>query len=319
MGVPMPTSDDGRLRKGRATAFVRAGLAMAAMAVGLGTAGAVGETARARFGLDGFMPQLLTAFTCFAITVPLVVLLRTRIDRRSLAGLGLTGRHAVRAFIGGIAVTGGAAAVAFAAGTAFGWLRWGAVDWPTLGMFLLGNTLLALLLEAVPEELAFRGYGYRTLNARLRRWTASLVITGLFLLTPAASSVVQALVSSLLGGPARQPTFAPPGEEPVSYAILLAVFGFTLLVARITTGSLWTCIALHLTFLTVNRVTLFGDSRGAGWSAEPTTPDALVLVPGYLLLTALGFAVLARVRGRHLGWRNRDPEPVTEAHPSRAH
>ncbi|NIJ11251.1 membrane protease YdiL (CAAX protease family) [Saccharomonospora amisosensis] len=306
----MPTTDVGLTTASRVSVFTRATFAAVAMAVGLGTAGAVGDVVHTRLGIDGFALRLSVALTCFVITVPLVVLLRTRVDRRSLAGLGLGTRHAVRAFASGVLITVAAAATTFAVGTGLGWLHWGAVEWPTLVTFLLANTLVALLLEAVPEELAFRGYGYRTLNARLRKWTASLATTGLFLLTPAAASAVQALVNSLLGGPVRPLTFAPPGEDPVSYAILLAVFGFTLLVARIATGSLWTCVALHLTFLTVNRMTLLGDARNAGWSAQLNTPDAVLLVPAYLLLTALAFVVLARVRGHRLGWRDRGPEPA---------
>lgn len=306
----MSTTDVARAGTGRAGAFARATLAMGAMAVGLGTAGAVGDVVHARLGIDGFALRLSVALTCFVITVPLIVLLRTRFDRRSLAGLGLSARHAARAFASGVLITAAAAAVVFAAGTGLGWLRWGAVDWLALATFLLTNTLVALLLEAVPEELAFRGYGYRTLNARLRRWTAAVATTVLFLLTPAAASAVQALVNGLLSGPVRPPAFAPPGEDPVSYAILLSVFGFTLLVARIATGSLWTCVALHLTFLTINRVTLLGDARDAGWSVQLSTPDAVLLVPAYLLLTVLAFVVLARVRGRRLGWRDREPEPA---------
>ncbi|MCP2170343.1 CPBP family intramembrane glutamic endopeptidase [Goodfellowiella coeruleoviolacea] len=295
------------------TCWSRAVLGAASMALGLGTAAALSDAAHHRLGVDGLARQALTAVVCVVITASLIVLLRRGVDRRPMAGLGLAWRGGPRAFGLGVLVTGGAAAAVFGLGTAAGWLRWGVVDWPALVTFLLVNSVIAVALEALPEELAFRGYVYRTLSTRLRRWTAALVTTGLFLVTPAAANAVQAAVSTLLGEPAPPVSFAPAGEDPVSYAILLAVFGTTLVVTRVATGSVWTCVALHLTFLTVNRVALFGDVRGAGWSATMTTPDAVLLVPGYLVLTALSFVVLSRIRGRRLGWRERAPEPADEA------
>jgi hypothetical protein len=38
------------------------------------------------------------------------------------------------------------------------------------------------------------------------------------------------------------------------------------------------------------------------------TPDALLLIPGYLLLAAAVFLVLPRLAGRPVGWRERCPE-----------
>ncbi|GLW63843.1 hypothetical protein Arub01_20870 [Actinomadura rubrobrunea] len=282
----------------------RAALGMLVMAVALGTASAVDDAAR-RLGLDGTGRRLLTAAVCCAIAVPLILFLRRRVDRLPLDGLGLTGRaESVRAFATGVLITAGSAAAVFGLGTAAGWVRWGPLDAPRLIAYVAVNAVIALALEALPEELTLRGYAYRTLNARFRRRTAFVGTVALFLVTPGAATVVQAAVSALLGGPVARPGLAPQGEDPVSYLILLAVFGSALLTARITTGSLWSAIGLHLAFLTVNRVTLYGEDRDAGWSAELTTPDAVLLVPGYLLLAAAVF----RLIGRRIGWRERAPE-----------
>lgn len=287
------------------TVIGRALLGAVVMAVALGLAGAAGDAAHRWFGLDGTARQALTAAVCCAVAVPAVLVLRRRVDRLPLAGLGLTGAAAsLRAFATAVLITGGSAAALFGLGTALGWLRWGSLDPFRLAGYLALNAVIAFALEALPEELTLRGYAYRTLNARFRRRTAFLGALLLFLVTPGLATVVQAAATTLLGGAAAPPGPAPPGEDPVAYLILLACFGAALLIARITTGSLWSAIGLHLTFLTVNRVTLFGDARDAGWSAEATTPDALLLVPGYLALAA----VLFRLTGRRVGWRDRDPE-----------
>ncbi|CAM5529089.1 hypothetical protein SANTM175S_08975 [Streptomyces antimycoticus] len=81
------------------------------------------------------------------------------------------------------------------------------------------------------------------------------------------------------------------------------MFGLTLVAARtaVSRAPLWAAIGTHLTFLTVNRIVLEGDRRGAGWHTEQTTPDAVLLVPAYLLLAAAGFAVCPT--GRATAWR----------------
>jgi membrane protease YdiL (CAAX protease family) len=96
---------------------------------------------------------------------------------------------------------------------------------------------------------------------------------------------------------AHKPWLAPPGEDPVSYLVLLTVFGFTLIGARNATGSLWTSIGTHLTFLSVNRLTLYGEERDAGWSMHLETPDAVLLIPAYLLTATIAFRVTKRFTG----------------------
>lgn len=276
------------------------------MAVALGTAGAVAQVVHTRTGLSGVPRQAMAAVICLVLAVSLIVLLRRRVDRLPLSGLGLTrGVAGPRAFGLGVVVTGGSAVALLGVGTWVGWLTWGQFDTSRVVEFLVVNALIAVALEAFPEELVFRGYVYDTLNQALRRWTAFLATVVLFTFAGAASSIVYAAVGTLLGENMPAPGFAPAGEDPVAYAILYPIFGVALLIARITTGSLWTSIALHLTYLTVIRVTIDGASRDAGWSATLTTPDALLLVPGFLLLTTATFLLIARVRGRRVGWRDR--------------
>jgi hypothetical protein len=255
--------------------MIRALVGTAVMAVGLGVAGAVGN-------------KWLTAVVCFAIVVPLILLLRTFVDRSSLRSMGVT-RPGYALLGAGVTLL--SAAIVFGAGTALGWLRWGTPDWPQLALFLLTNTVIAFLLEAMPEELAFRGYVFANLPRRI----AFVGTLALFMCAALTSNLVHRLIDR-----SHPLTFAPPGEDPVAYAVLMAVFGTALLVARISTGSIWTGVGLHLAFLTVNRVVLFGDARGAGWSAKLVSQDAVLLVPVYLLLTAALIPLVVRA------WRGSD-------------
>jgi hypothetical protein len=280
-------------------------LGAATMAVALGAGPPLGDAAADALGLTGFVARLLPAVLVTAIAVPLVAALRRR-DRMAASQLGFTGlRAGLAALLLGVAVTGGAAAVTFGLGTAAGWLTWSAFDPAAFATFLVTNAVIAFLLEALPEELTMRGYAWRTLRNRYGGFRSALFTTGLFLTVLPMSTVVAAAVATLLGRPAPPIGLAPAGEDPVAYVVLLVCFGFMLVAARTATvgAVLWTSIAAHLTFLTVNRVVLFGEDRSAGWHADLVTPDAVLLVPGYLLLATgayilIGRAARARERGR---------------------
>ncbi|HEY0692146.1 MAG TPA: CPBP family glutamic-type intramembrane protease [Kribbella sp.] len=271
-------------------AWARAALGAIVMAIALGTASALGSALDAA---PTVIARLIPALLCASIAVLLVKLLH----RGSMTSLGLTG--GIGPFLLGIAVTGGSAALLFGLATIADWLAWGPFDLPAVLLFLLTNGVVALLLEALPEELTLRGYTWTALRSSHSGTVAALGTTGLFLLVPGGASVVQAGVGALAGSPAPSPGLAPPGEDPASYLFLLTVFGLTLVAARAATGSLWTSIATHLTFLTVNRLTLYGDQRGAGWSVELVQPDAILLVPAYLLLTALIYRFAIRRTARY--------------------
>lgn len=285
----------------RGAGLARALLGASAMAVALGASTALSAPLTRNFDINGTAAKVLPAVLCSAIAVAIVLTLRVRWDRRPLAGIGLTSpRASLGAFLLGVTVTLGSATVVLAAGTMAGWLRWSAFDATTLLLFVVVSGAITLLLEALPEELTLRGYTWTSLRERHRAAIATLVTTALFLTVPVAATAVHAVITTALGGDPSPIGIAPPGEDPLSYLILLLVFGLTLITARTATASMsvWTCIGTHLTFLTVNRVTVLGQQRGAGWSAELTTPDAILLIPAYLGVTALAYLTITYLRRR---------------------
>lgn len=257
--------------------------------------GSVASTAAdQRLGLTGFGAKAVPAVVVFAVAVPAVLLLCRRVDRRPLPSIGV--RRPGAALLG-VGVVLAAAVLVFGLDALGGGLAVESVDAGTLLIFLATNTLLALLLEAVPEELVFRGYVFAALADRWRPWCAALVTTALFVVAPALSIVLAAGLGVVLGLPTDPPTFAPGGQDPLAYAILLAVFGVMLILARIATGSVWACVAAHLSFLTINRIVLPSSAFDTGVvvSAPPGTE---LLVLGYLVLALVAFAVLGRRRAR---------------------
>ncbi|MER7330022.1 CPBP family glutamic-type intramembrane protease, partial [Streptomyces lydicus] len=283
-------------------AWGRALLGGAVMAVALGTGNALGEALVRALDLDGYPAQLLPAALVSALAVPVVLALRTgRPGSGRPLGLG-SPASAAHGFVRGLAVTTACAALVLGGGTAAGWVRWSGPDPAALVSFLAGNALVAVLLEALPEETTLRGYAWASLRDRFGGVLSALGTTLVFLLVPAASTVVQAGVAQAVGVEAPPMGLAPAGQDPVAYPVLLSVFGLTLIAARTAPGRapLWAAIGTHVAFLSVNRVVFEGGRRDAGWSAHVSPVHAAILELGYLAATAAVFtgARLLASRGR---------------------
>jgi len=276
-----------RIGTGRALSRALLGWTAFVVASALAGVGAVhARTAGAGEAVVAAVPAAIT----LGVTVPLVLLVHRR--HRTAMALRRPGRA-----VTGVAVTAAAAALVFGLALLAGGLRITAVDLPALVTFLVTNTALALALEALPEELALRGSVYGSLAEVSRGWVAGVATTGAFLVAPAASIGLAAGIGRALGLPVPPPTFAPGGQDPVAYAVVLAVFGTVLVLARAATGSVWTGVGVHLTFLTVNRALLSGGRLDTGLSLD-ASPGSELLVLVYLLLAAAVFAVLIRSRSR---------------------
>ncbi len=283
-------------------AWGRALLGGAVMAVALGTGNALGEALVRALDLDGYPAQLLPAALVSALAVPVVLALRTgRPGSGRPLGLG-TPASAAHGFARGLAVTTACATLVLGGGTAAGWVRWSGPDPAALVSFLAGNALVAVLLEALPEETTLRGYAWASLRDRFGGLLSALGTTLVFLLVPAASTVVQAGVAQAVGVDAPPMGLAPAGQDPVAYPVLLSVFGLTLIAARTAPGRapLWAAVGTHVAFLSVNRVVFEGGRRDAGWSAHVSAVHAAILELGYLAATAAVFtgARLLASRGR---------------------
>ncbi|MEO7587053.1 MAG: hypothetical protein ABIS84_03390 [Arachnia sp.] len=276
----------------RGTALLRGLLGWLVMCVGLGIAIGITTVWEQDFGLTGIPSHLLRAALMTGLVVPTVLILRSRLDRRSWAGLGWTRRIGPPVALGlGVGLTSGL--LAWAPALLAGWIRVDAIDLGAFAWFLLINGLALLFYEALPEELALRGYAWTNLRDGWGTTTATVMTTALFPFGGIVITGVAAGVVAALGADGAGVSAFP--ADPVVYIAQLVPFGLALIAARRMPirGALFVAVAFHWTQLTVTRTLLGGMGWvGSGWSTTLVEPDAAALVLVHIILAGAMFVAL---------------------------
>ncbi|WP_086516513.1 CPBP family glutamic-type intramembrane protease [Clavibacter michiganensis] len=275
-------------------------LAWVVLGVGLGLAIGITDAVEQATGAGLLARIVLQAVLMSALVVPAVVLLRRKVDRRSLASLGLSRRVGppIALGVGVGAVTG--AAVWVPAGL-LGWIRVDGVDLAAFAGFLLLNGVVLALYEAIPEELALRGYMWTNLRDGTGLVIATLVTTALF---PAIGVVIESgrwILLTIAGSDTGAFTPVPDGNDAIVYVLQLGLFGLALVAARRIPmeGALLIAMAFHWTQLTVTRVLLGGMAWApSGWDVAFVEPDAIALVLVHIVLAGIVFVAVRWWRER---------------------
>ena len=270
------------------------GLAFATWAAGLlGLAATPSQPFASRVAVGGAVTLLV---------VGVIVLLCRLWDRAPLTSIGLTGTRAdASGFLLGLVTLLCPAVLILGLLTVFGAVDWSEISPSSLALFLMTNTVVALLFEAIPEEISIRGYALTSLRRHFRNPAATALNIGAFLLVPLVAVNLEALLQNLMENADTAFALAPGGEGAFFYYAMLTVFGWMLIEARDATsaGTVWTCIGAHIAFLTVNR-TVLGQAEGI--DIELGEIATLVFFAGYLVAAGITFSVLV---SRH---RKKTPE-----------
>ncbi|OLT29724.1 CAAX protease [Nocardiopsis sp. CNR-923] len=232
--------------------------------------------------------HVVNALVVFVLAVPMVWAARRFLDRRPWGGLGLTGvREGWRPFLVGAAAWGLPGAAAIAVCLVLGWSSMGAAaPWAELVPRIALLAVLVLVFEAVPEELIFRGYLFRNLNAAMPAWLAVLAQAALFALFGSTLWVLSQGWGVLVE---RLPLFL--------------VMGIVLGCVRVVTGNVWACVGFHLVFQTVAQTLLNSDYMQVQ-GVDAVTATAFLAPFVFGVPTAM---LLTPSAGR---WRRREPDPI---------
>ncbi|MFT2708435.1 CPBP family intramembrane glutamate endopeptidase [Clavibacter zhangzhiyongii] len=317
-----PSTDPRRVAQVRhprpwAGAVLVALLGWASLGVALGLSVGIADAVTRTTGAPLLLEVVLQAVLMTALAVPAAVVLRRRLDRRSLRSMGLAPRVgrpvALGAAVG--AVTG---ALVWIPAGALGWIRVDDLDLLAFAGFLLVNGVVLALYEAIPEEIALRGHVWTNLRDGLGLAAATILTTALFPLLGVVVAPVRALVAIVTGGEPGPLRMFPAGQDPVVYVVQLALFGLALVAARRipVEGAVLVAVAFHWTQLTVTRMVLGGPGwASSGWDVAFVEPDAIVLVLVHIVLAGLAFVairVALQVRDRRPraapGSRVQDPD-----------
>jgi len=179
------------------------------------------------------------------LVVPLIVMARRMLDKAAFAGLGLAlDGAALKPFLVGVLSWTAPFVLGLVICLALGLVQIEATaSWGEILAFIPLLIILVFLLEALPEELAFRGYLQTNLGKLLEPWLAVTIQAALF----GSWGVALWLITS--------------GGIDVAHASMFYVMGAILGVVRIVTGSLWTSIGIHVAFQTVAQL-LLNAERG---------------------------------------------------------
>ncbi len=251
-----------------------------------------------QFGLSGRTATWLKALIMSGITVPGIIWLATRIDSCSLRQLGIpkTGRF-IRHVLLGLGLVFIPFLLTLVISLAFGWVdvQFNAGNGVLISVF--SGFAITFLFEALPEELAVRGYILHRLNTVYRRWLAGLISVGLFVLVP----VFLYLVNRFLLG--EEISIGGSNGLRPSYLIIMVLFGAFLVYLRVVTRSIVVGMGFHLGFVHFDRIMgleshhliQFTDASGEG-------PMQMVLLICFVIML-VGLFLYPRWRGRKMGWQ----------------
>ncbi len=174
--------------------------------------------------IPGFAGQAVGGVLVIAGSIPLLMFLRKRIDRRSMEGMGLARPGAIRMLLAGFGIGALAMGVVLAvslATHAVHLARWNPHGLSAaLAIGIVVSNLIFFLGVGFTEELLFRGYILQNLGEQMPLWGALLLSSALFGLFHGLQATPVQLIEIALGG------------------LMLGLL-------RIAAGALWLAIGFH--------------------------------------------------------------------------
>jgi hypothetical protein len=229
--------------------------------------------------------HIQSALLATLLAVPMVMTVRRWLDGGTLAGLGLplSLKAAAKPFAIGVLSFLAPLVMGLAVVLGFGWTTITPVAAPgEILAFVPLLVVLVFLYEALPEELAFRGYLYWALAERHSR---ILAVIGQALLFGLWGTILWAIRLDTL---------------PFDRLMLFTSIGFVLGLVRVVTGSVWASIGLHTAFQTVAQL-LLNEERG---HFAITGTDTLEIVALGIVPFALATMIAERASRREVAWRD---------------
>lgn len=215
----------------------------------------VGELLSIRFNLPKYGQQLIQATVMSAIMIPIIFRLykyfRVHYDMDEQAYAIIKMPH----FFLGFFLVSLLTTVSLFIWQSLGWITLTNWNHPStwIGALLL-NMLIAFFYEALPEELAIRGFIYDVLRLRLSMWKTIFAQAVIFIIFSASVTILLVLINLS----SVETLIALPSQ-----LIFHFFFAIALGIVRAKTGSLWAAIGFHLGYLILVRFVVMPNEYGA--------------------------------------------------------
>ena len=161
------------------------------------------------------------------------------------------------------------------------------------------GVLTVFLFEALPEELAFRGFIYSHLNSIHSKWKAGLITVVLFVLLPIILVLFQSAFLDMevrVGG---------QGSLSLSYILTMFFFGSFVQYLRILSGSIWLGIGFHLAFVYLDRLIGTTEKHFVQLTDIQNEAASQMVLAGMLILIFIGLLFYPKVSGKSLQWNQK--------------
>ena len=271
--------------------------------VALSFAGWAGGELVAVYGIGSKLRYGIQAAIMSGLVVPGVWWLRRHLDQRPFAGLAMQGlTRSLKGFGLGSGLILAPTAITLLCTALFGWATLSINPAPGAVTTIVVGILTAFFFEALPEELLFRGYIFRTLNTAIPKWIAGLTTIGLFALLPIFVVLLQRHLFK------TEIQVGPSDHLTIGYILTMVTFGTYMQYLRVLTGTVWTGIGFHLFFLMSNRILGVQASSFILMSDLTTQGPMQGVMAGSMLLVFAALLLYPRLSGRSLGWGDVDPE-----------
>lgn len=251
--------------------------------IALGFSGWLGEYMEVNGYLEGQSRYLLQAVLMFGMVIGSIFLVRKYADNNHNIDTGYSRiLPAIRNFILGTALVILPMVITLVVARQ--------LNWTSLSIQFDGNTIMpvlmgfitVLLFEAIPEELAFRGYIYGALRSKNGIWASAVIAVLLFVLLPLILVPIQQYILGMtpyVGGS----TMITGG-----YIITMIFFGSFVMFLRIVTGSVWMGVGFHCLFVFSNRIVGITDGSIIQIHNQANeTAMQVTLITCYLIMGAI--------------------------------
>ena len=264
------------------TPYLRTAIIWITTLIILAFAGKMGEYSSISLGVSSTIRHFIQAIIMSGLLIPVIWYLTSRYDQSLMEHVGF--QKFKPSFLWFLLGAGLILTPMFLTLTATHIFGWGTIEFnDSVAIFstLVTGLITVFLFEALPEEMAFRGYIFSQIDTKHKTWIAGIISVILFALLPITLFGIQSLIFT------SEVNFGSQNTLSGSYVMTMLFFGGIVQYLRIITKTIWTGVGFHLAFVYSDRLVGVTDTDLI-IIADATNQTA----PQLMLLSLMGLVII---------------------------